>query len=313
MQNELSDNALRQAEANGFPYRSEMVNLFVGGSGLHGGRVEGKNDDDFYGVYVEPPEIVVSGLQSYPHFVWSTSESHERNRPGDMDIVFYGLKKWAGMAVVGNPTALGFLFAPNLTPSPLWARIQGSGLFASKEHAGPFEAFARQQLDRVLGVRGKGKHGQRPELEEKYGYDTKAAMHVIRLLSEGIEYMRTGRITYPRPERHLLIEIRLGKFGMESIKAMAESMFGELERAQADSPLPERVDVRAVSAFVTDCYMQHWGASPRMTRAFSDAFQLACMWIANSDKPEEWASWNNKDAVMREILGVVADAQGRVK
>jgi predicted nucleotidyltransferase len=313
VQNELSENILRQAGANGFPYRSEMVNLFIGGSGLHGGRVDGKNDDDFYGVFVEPPEMVVSGMQSYPHYVWGTSSSNERNRPGDVDIVFYGLKKWAAMAAGGNPTALGFLSAPNLAPTACWARIQASGLFAAKTHSSSFERFASQQLDRVTGVRGRGKHGQRPELEEKYGYDTKAAMHVIRLLSEGIEYMRTGRITYPRPERHLLIDIRLGKFGMEDIKGMAEPMFGELERARADSPLPERTDAGAVSALVTDCYMQHWGAAPRMTRAFSDAFQLACMWIANSDKPEEWASWNNKDAVMREILGVVADAQGREK
>ena len=67
--------------------------------------------------------------------------------------------------------------------------------------AAAFEGFARQQLDRVLGLRGKGKHGQRPELEEKFGYDTKAAMHVIRLLKEGIEYMHHGQITYPRFEK----------------------------------------------------------------------------------------------------------------
>jgi uncharacterized protein len=309
MQKELSENVLQQAEATGFPYRGSMVNLFVGGYGLHGGRVEGKNDDDFYGVFVEPSEMVVSGMQGYPHFVWSTTGDHERNRPGDVDIVFYGLRKWASLAAGGNPTALGFLFAPNLVPSALWTRIQGSGLFGAKSHAYAFEGFAKQQFERVMGVRGQGKHGQRPELEEKYGYDTKAAMHVIRLLGEGIEYMRTGRITYPRPDKQMLIDIRTGKFSKESIEAMVEPLFEELLEARDSSPLPEKTDSKAVSALVTDCYMTHWGASPRMTRTFSDAFQLACMWIANSDKPRERGAWGNKDAVMREILGVAIEGR----
>jgi uncharacterized protein len=45
------------------------------------------------------------------------------------------------------------------------------------------------------------------------GYDIKAALHVIRLLNEGIELMRSGSITLPRPEKELLITIRTGNYG----------------------------------------------------------------------------------------------------
>jgi hypothetical protein len=38
-------------------------------------------------------------------------------------------------------------------------------------------------------------------------------MHVVRLLHEGIEWMRTGTITLPRPEKDLLITIRTGNYG----------------------------------------------------------------------------------------------------
>jgi hypothetical protein len=34
----------------------------------------------------------------------------------------------------------------------------------------------------MCGQRGTGKHGQRPEIMGKFGYDTKAAMHTLRLL-----------------------------------------------------------------------------------------------------------------------------------
>ena len=47
-----------------------------------------------------------------------------------------------------------------------------------------------------------GKKGQRPELEEKYGYDVKAAMHAIRLLGECKEILSAP--SRSPPERDLL-------------------------------------------------------------------------------------------------------------
>jgi hypothetical protein len=50
----------------------------------------------------------------------------------------------------------------------------------------PFVGFAddqlKRQLKRMTGSKGRGKKGQRPEIEEKFGYDVKAAMHALRLL-----------------------------------------------------------------------------------------------------------------------------------
>lgn len=249
---------MEQVEANGFPYFADLIHMFVGGSGLHGGRVEGKNDDDYYGVYVEPEEMVI-GLREYPHYVWSTAGDTARNQPGDLDVCFYSLRKWCRLAAGGNPTALGFLFAPNLLSHPEWETVNlFSGLFASKEHAAPFEGFARQQLERVMGTRGKGKHGQRPELEAQFGYDVKAAMHVIRLLGEGVEYMQTGKITYPRPNRELLIAIRQGKYDAPFIADMAGHLFNDLNQARQESSLPEKVDMDKVSALVVTAYLKHW-------------------------------------------------------
>ncbi len=54
---------------------------------------------------------------------------------------------------------------------------------------------------RLQGI-GTGKKGQRHELIGAYGYDIKAAMHVIQLLNEGIELMRSGTITLAAPKRN---------------------------------------------------------------------------------------------------------------
>jgi hypothetical protein len=46
------------------------------------------------------------------------------------------------------------------------------------------------------------------QAEKNIGIDWKALMHAVRVCSEAIELLSTGRITYPRPERDLLLAIR---------------------------------------------------------------------------------------------------------
>src|SRR5260370_42465031 len=76
-----------------FPYWQETIHLFVGGSSLHGAKVEGYDDLDIYGVYVEPPEKII-GVDAYDHFVWSTGSNDTKNGKDDIDITLYGLQKW---------------------------------------------------------------------------------------------------------------------------------------------------------------------------------------------------------------------------
>ena len=98
-----------------------------------------------------------------------------------------------------------------------------------------------------------------------HGYDIKAAMHVIRLLNEGIELMRSGTITLPRPEKELLITIRTGNYGsLERVLSLANTLFGELEKAEAGSGLPEKVDRTRISKLVSDTYLRFWNDSPVM-------------------------------------------------
>ena len=84
-------------------------------------------------------------------------------------------------------------------------------------------------------------------------------MHVVRLLNEGIELMRTGTITLPRPEKELLIRIRTGQYGsLDRVLKLANSLFMELEQAQADSSLPETVERNGITRLVTATYLRYW-------------------------------------------------------
>jgi uncharacterized protein len=244
---------------SGFDRLQSLVQLFVGGSELHGAKVGKTDDTDIYGVYIEDPENAL-GLDAQEHFVWSSAGDDRRNGPDDVDVTLYSLRKWAGMAAKGNATALHFLFAePSEVAPQTWKKIQANrALFLARTSAKQFLGFADDQFKRLTGEKGSGKKGQRPEYIGKYGYDTKAAMHGLRLLYECLELMTQQRITLPRPEKDLLIEVRSGAWKLERVLAAAKKLADEVERAVADSPLPEKVDRAAISRLVAQVHLDFW-------------------------------------------------------
>ncbi len=257
-----SEALLKHVQASGFPFPEKLVHLFIGGSELHGAKVGATDDLDIYGVYLEPPHLRL-GIDSFPHFVWSTAGNERRNGPDDVDVTLYSFAKLATLMTKGNPTALHFLMAPNLSgrDDPWETTIRPHrALFGARTAADKFRGFANAQLRRLKGE-GTGKHGQRPEYIGKHGYDTKAAMHIIRLLNEGIEFMLTGQITLPRPEpeRSTLISIRTGEFGsLDNVLELAGEKFEDLASAERASTLPAEVDRGAVNELVAQTYLNSY-------------------------------------------------------
>lgn len=240
-----------------FKHADNLIHVFIGGSELHGAKVHGTDDKDYYGLYIEKPDNII-GLYPDPHFVWSTADNDRRNGPEDIDVTFYGLRKWAEMAAKGNPTALHFLFSPRELGewNDLCPVLKQCVL--SKASAKQFRGFVDAQMGRLLGTRGRGKKGQRPELEEKFGYDVKAGMHAVRLLGECIELMNTGEITLPRPNRDLLIKVRTGEWSLDRLSSYVNELFDDLKYAEHCSSLPAEADRETLSRVITAAYRKHW-------------------------------------------------------
>jgi predicted nucleotidyltransferase len=255
----LSSPHLSQVERSGFFPIDSVIHLFVGGSELHGAKVGATDDLDLYGLFIASPEDVL-GLNPRQHFVWSTASDDRRNGPDDVDLTLYSLGKWAAMAAKGNATALHFLFADaTANSSPVWSSIKNNAdLFLSKRSAMQFLGFADNQLKRITGEKGKGSKGTRPEYECAHGYDTKAAMHTLRLLFECAELMKQGTITLPRPEKDLLIEVRTGSWTLERFLREAEQAKLDAESAARTSRLPDAVDEDAISSLIAHTYLRYW-------------------------------------------------------
>lgn len=241
----------------GFPYPDDLIMSYIGGSEAHGAKVAGTDDTDWYGIFIEPPEKVL-GIDRYEHFVTTTGGKAGGNGSQDVDVCLYTLRKWAGLAAKGNPSCLHFLFAPLKFNHIIWAQVSYKReAFLAKGHVRPFLGFADDQMKRLFGEKGQ-KNVHRAESEEKFGYDTKYAMHIVRLYSEAKELMETGYITLPRPDKNELIAIRQGKYTLSEIRAMGRQLEADALAASDRSPLPARIDRDAISKIVATAYQDFW-------------------------------------------------------
>jgi len=232
------------------------------GSRILGLSLEGSDDQDLMGIAIEPPSHVI-GLSRFEQHQWRTQPEGVRSGPGDIDEVIYSLRKWFGLALQGNPSIIMLLFAPDnsvhFRNGYGRAIIEARDKIISKQAGYRFAGYMEAQHLRMLGLKG-GTHTNRPELVEKYGFDTKFAYHMIRLGLQGIELMNTGGITLPMPEgqRKLLLGIRQGERDKDFVSDMALGLKEQLENAIEQSELPERPDREWADKFLTDIYIRFW-------------------------------------------------------
>lgn len=93
---------------------------------------------------------------------------------------------------------------------------------------------------------------KRAELERRFGYDTKHAMHLIRLMRMGLEALTQGTLTVARPDAAELHQIREGALSYEALTTLASELEAQIGAAADASPLPHAVDLDALDALLLD-------------------------------------------------------------
>lgn len=102
---------------------------------------------------------------------------------------------------------------------------------------------------------------------DQFGYDTKYAMHMLRLGHQGVEFLESGRLTLPmrEPVRSHLMDVRQGRSNLTDILAECKELELRLGTLIDSSPLPLEPDVKTVECFVMDAYEASWAARPEPT------------------------------------------------
>lgn len=192
-----------------------------------------ESDTDFRGVCIPPVEYIW-GLNRF--------DQKESNQPNDE--VIFSLEKFVRLALDNNPNILDVLFVDDR--SIVFINKFGQELrdmrqnFLSKKVYKSYGGYAYAQLKRMTSLGSDANiTGKRKASFDQFGYDTKNAMHLIRLLTMGIEILNTGKVEVYRSDRESLKNIRLGLHTLKGIEEEAISLREELDQAFRLSSLPE--------------------------------------------------------------------------
>lgn len=238
----------------------------VVGSGVHGIAIEGTDDHDEMGVYIEPPEWVLGVERHREDYIWRTQPEGVRSGHGDTDLVLYSLRKYLRLAVKGNPTVMLPLYAPEeslVVLTPLGEELRAlRGAFLSQLAVERFLGYMRSQHERMLG-QSKRNVPNRPELIEQYGWDVKYGSHALRLAHQGFQIASTGNLTLPMPdrERARVLAVKRGEVPRDEVSAEISRLESAVRSLldEGRSPLPRAADLDRISAWAIAAQRRHWG------------------------------------------------------
>lgn len=101
----------------------------------------------------------------------------------------------------------------------------------------------------------KERNPARAELEKKFGYDTKHACHLVRLIRMCREILETGQVNVKRPDAEELREIRAGAWTYTRVCEFAEAEDIDLVDVVKKSKLPASPDMQSIQKIVFDMIM----------------------------------------------------------
>jgi predicted nucleotidyltransferase len=230
------------------------------GSHMYGTRTE-NSDDDFTGIFI-PFKDYVMGLKTCEQVELSTKKSSEgrRNVKEDVDFVVYSLPKFIHLCLGNNPNIIELLYAPKncklLETSFSRDLILNRNLFLSKRCYHTFKGYAYSQRIK-LEVKKENMTGRR-ELADKFGYDTKFASHLIRLLQECAQILVEKTLSFPRPQNNLVRDIKLGKYELRWVLEKADELEKLIDVAYIESDLQHSPDIEEINKLQIQMLQDYW-------------------------------------------------------
>lgn len=252
--------------------RSTILRVVVG-SQAYGLNLD-KSDRDEKGICVEDFEssFNLSGKFEQYEFrtaVERTGDRHAKSQPGDLDLTIYSLEKALRLMLNGNPNMIELLFIRG-DSTIKWTRT-GTDLqdlapaIVSKRAGGAYLGYMKGQRNRYFDNDGDG---SRKELIDRWGYDVKAASHVVRLGYQGVELLKTGKLELPirGAVKDVLMAIKQGHWSLQSVLDLTLQLEDEIKSQMEYGPLQSAPDTSRVEQWMQDTYKSTWGSRQVMLR-----------------------------------------------
>lgn len=182
----------------------------------------------------------------------------ENNKNYDFSV--YNIVKYFQLLMENNPNIIDSIFTPTecVIHSTKVANMvrENRKMFLHKGCWHKFKGYAFSQLHKM---KSKDPQGKRKDLRDKFGFDVKFGLHVVRLLGEVEQILSEGDIDLRRNSEQLKA-IRRGDVSEEEIRQFFTLKEIDLEKLYNESKLPYGPDEAKVKNLLLQCLEEHYGS-----------------------------------------------------
>lgn len=195
------------------------------------------------------------------------------------DVTIFNIVKYFQLCMDGNPNMIDSLFVPQkcvLTCSSVAAMVREQRhLFLSKKCYHTHKGYAYAQKNKIQTKNSES----RKDLVDKYGYDTKYACHLVRLLNQCKQILVEQDLDLTLNHEQLR-DVRNGKWKEEEVYLYFDEQERVLEKLYATSTLRHKPDEPAIKELLLNCLEQHYGSLQDCVER-QDKHSQACQEIKN--------------------------------
>jgi predicted nucleotidyltransferase len=238
----------------------------VTGSEVHGTSLPGLGDIDHIAIALESREDVL-GVGSSPESwqlrtAWKRGDSDIDNPAsviGDLDLTIYPARKWARLALEGNPNVITPLFVED--KHVVSSSRAGDALRANR-HRFISKALAMKHLRYMKSQRSVliSQKGARVALVEQHGYDVKHAAHMLRVGHQGLSILLDLEPQIPLQPAlaDRIVAVRRGERRLDDVLLESHSLEAAIESAVSSSKAPDHADAQWVNEWLASAYLAAW-------------------------------------------------------
>ena len=229
------------------------------------------SDIDLYGFCIPDKNVIfphldgeILGFGKQKKRFGQYQEHHIKSKDGkkEYDITIYSIVKYFQLCMDNNPNMIDSMFIPNecvVSCTPIGDMVRSKrDIFLHKGCFHKLKGYSYSQIHKMK-IKTPDKNSKRMELIERYGYDTKYAMHTVRLLLQCEQILTEHTLDLRRNREHLKA-IRRGEVKEEEIYKFFDLKERDLEKLYNKSKLRYGPDEKSIKQLLINCLEQHYGS-----------------------------------------------------